>query len=136
MAEVSVRISGRPYQILCDDGQEDRVAMLAGRIDAEATALARAGGMVTEARLLLMSALILADKLDEAETALAAAPPPNIGPDTEGLEAALGEIDHAAQRIVELTFVKGGVDDEDDGSGLSRAERRALRRGRRDTAEE
>ncbi|MEX2520597.1 MAG: cell division protein ZapA [Paracoccaceae bacterium] len=136
MGEVSVRISGRPYQILCDDGEEARVAMLAARIDAEASALARAGGMVTETRLLLMSALILADKLDEAETALAAAPPPHAGPALEEVEETIEEINGAARRIVALTLVEGGAGEDDDGSGPSRADRQAVRGARRDAAED
>lgn len=69
MAEVSVNISGRSYRIGCDSGQEERVKSLAARIDAEAKALSAGGGQITESRLLLMSALMLADKLDEAEAA-------------------------------------------------------------------
>lgn len=86
MSEVTVRIAGRAYPIICDDGQEPRVAALANRIDAEATALSGAGGGVGEARLLLMSALMLADRLDEAEEALAAARA-NAGGGEEGAAA-------------------------------------------------
>lgn len=74
MAEVTVSIGGRNYPIRCDDGQEERVRALAARINAEAKAFE--GAAISEARLLMMSALMIADKLDEAETAAAAAPPP------------------------------------------------------------
>lgn len=67
MAEVAVRIAGRHYRVGCDDGQEDHVRALAARIDAEATRVQRTSGTVPEARLLVMSALLLADRLAEAE---------------------------------------------------------------------
>ncbi|MFV0473118.1 MAG: cell division protein ZapA [Pikeienuella sp.] len=102
MAEVTIRISGRPYQILCDDGEEARVSALARRIDEEAKALAAAGGQVTEARLLLMSALMLADKLDEAEQALSAAPPEASFADMSETEARAA-IDAAAARLEALS---------------------------------
>lgn len=102
MAEVSVRISGRAYTIICDDGQEQRVSALAKRIDHEASALAAGGGQVTEARLLLMSALMLADRLDEAETALKEAPSPEDLFARMGAEEAQAMIEAAAARLEAL----------------------------------
>lgn len=88
MAEVSVSIGGRRYAVVCDDGQEERLASLAARIDAEAQAFAAAGATISEARLLLMSALMVADKLDEAEATMAAAPPAQpVQPQTAPAEA-------------------------------------------------
>lgn len=103
MAEVTVKISGRSYQILCDDGEEARVAALGRRIDDEAKALAGAGGQVTEARLLLMSALMLADKLDEAEEALKSAPPPGALFSEMDEAEARAAIDAAAARLEALS---------------------------------
>ncbi|WP_340108739.1 cell division protein ZapA [Pikeienuella sp. HZG-20] len=102
MAEVSIRISGRAYQIVCDDGQEARVAALAQRIDDEATALAASGGRITEARLLLMSALMLADKLDETEAALRDAPPPETALSEMDAAEVQATIDAAAARLEAL----------------------------------
>ncbi|QIE54830.1 cell division protein ZapA [Pikeienuella piscinae] len=110
MAEVSVRISGRDYLIVCDDGQEARVAALARRIDEEATALAAGGGQITEARLLLMSALMLADKLDEAEQALESAPPPEMAFSAMDETEARAAIDAAAARLEALSA--GGASED------------------------
>lgn len=113
MAEVSVRISGRAYQILCDDGQEARVVALAQRIDDEAAALAAAGGQITESRLLLMSALMLADKLDETEAALNAAPSPDAVISEMDAAEAQAAIDAAAARLEALRAAhpnEGGSD--------------------------
>lgn len=115
MAEVSIRISGRAYQIVCDDGQEARVAALAQRIDDEAAALAAAGGQITEARLLLMSALMLADKLDETEAALKAAPPPDAMFSEMDAAEAQAAIDAAATRLEALRAA--GRDAPDGGAG-------------------
>ena len=70
MPEVDIKVAGRTYRVGCGDGEEARVAELGSRIDSEATALAKQMGQVTEGRLLLMSALMLADKLTDTETAL------------------------------------------------------------------
>ena len=69
MAEVSITVAGRSYALVCDPGEEARLADVARRVDREAQALMSGGGQLSEARLLLMTALMLADKLDEAEAA-------------------------------------------------------------------
>lgn len=66
-------IAGRAYALACADGEEERLEALAGRIDDEARRLSRGAAQISEARLLLMSALMIADKLDETETAMTAA---------------------------------------------------------------
>ena len=80
MGEVTISVGGRAYQVICEDGEEDRLTAIAARVDKEASVFGNAGPTMTEARLLLMSSLLLADKLDDAEKAVAAAanaaPPP------------------------------------------------------------
>ena len=70
MPEVNIQVAGRSYRIGCGEGEEERVAELGARIDTEASALASQMGQVSEGRLMLMAALMLADKLTETETAL------------------------------------------------------------------
>lgn len=65
MAQVTVNINGRNFDIACDDGQEQRVAALAREIDRRVAELARSVGQVGENRLLLMAGLIVADELSE-----------------------------------------------------------------------
>ncbi|MEO0360502.1 MAG: cell division protein ZapA [Pseudomonadota bacterium] len=83
MADVTVLIAGRSYKLACADGEEPRLEALAARIDDEARKLSRGAAQIAEARLMLMAALMVADKLDEAETALADAPPPAPPPPPE-----------------------------------------------------
>ncbi|SEA16494.1 cell division protein ZapA [Rubrimonas cliftonensis] len=86
MATLDVSVGGRSYQLACEDGQEKRLAELARVVDAELRALAAQIGAVGEARLLLMAALVLADRLSDAETA--AAPE-----DFSGIDAATARLE-------------------------------------------
>ncbi len=91
MAKVDVSVGGRSYQLACDDGQERHLAALAATVDAEVRALSRSMGAAGEARLLLMAALLIADKLQESQKGGAAAPA-----DTAAIEAALGRLEKLA----------------------------------------
>jgi cell division protein ZapA len=66
MAQVTIEISGRPYELACRDGEEERLQLLGRLVDAKAADVARAIGKASEARELLLTALLLADELDEA----------------------------------------------------------------------
>lgn len=72
MGDVSITVAGRGYRLACDDGQEARLSVLAKRLDAEARAIAARGAAVDEPRLLVMAAIMIADRLFDAEAALAA----------------------------------------------------------------
>ena len=67
MAEVTVEVGGRSYRLACENGEEPHLTALCARIDAEARRLARSMGQMPEGRLMLMSALMIADKLPDAE---------------------------------------------------------------------
>jgi cell division protein ZapA len=64
-ATVSISIVGRPYDIACDEGQEETIRTLAAEVDRRALELLRSVGPVSDARLLVMVALLLADELGE-----------------------------------------------------------------------
>jgi cell division protein ZapA len=72
MAQVEVEVGGRRYEVGCRDGEEDRLRMLARLVDGRASDVARAIGRGNEARELLMTALLLADELDESRNAVVA----------------------------------------------------------------
>lgn len=65
MGQVIVSIGGRNYPLSCRDGDEGRIAELANGIAAKAEGLTRSLGGMSEPRLLLMSALMIADELHE-----------------------------------------------------------------------
>jgi cell division protein ZapA len=66
MAQVSVRINGRHYQVACEDGQEAHLQKLAAYIDERVSELVRDVGQVGDARLVVMAALLIADELADA----------------------------------------------------------------------
>ncbi len=66
MAQVTIEINGYAYTIGCDEGEEERVAALGAFLDRRARALAGQVGNPGEARLLAMTALLLADDLHNA----------------------------------------------------------------------
>lgn len=68
MGEVAVTVGGRRYPVTCDDGQEEHVAALAAYVDRKARALAAAVGEVGEARLLVMTSLVVADEMAALES--------------------------------------------------------------------
>ena len=63
MAQVVVEIGGRNYPLACRDGDEAHLTELAAGIATKADGLTRSLGVMSEARLLLMAALMVADEL-------------------------------------------------------------------------
>lgn len=70
MATVTVEINGRPYNVGCADGQEDRVRALARQFDDNVRQVAQDVGHVGDIRLFLMAALLVADELSDIRTQL------------------------------------------------------------------
>jgi cell division protein ZapA len=65
MAQVSITINNRKYQVACDDGQEAHLTRLGIYVDKRLNELIAAVGQVGEARLLVMVSLLLADELSD-----------------------------------------------------------------------
>jgi cell division protein ZapA len=79
MPLVNVLVNGRAYTVACDEGEEEHVRELGQFVDKRVRELSGSVGQVGDARLLLMSALVIADdladalaKLHETENELAA----------------------------------------------------------------
>ena len=70
MGEIAITIGGRRYPISCDDGQEEHAARLAAYVDKRARELSNAVGRVSEAKLLVMTSLVIADELTDARDEL------------------------------------------------------------------
>lgn len=66
MAQVTVSIGGRAYQVACDPGQEQRIRDLGAYIDGKVAAFAGQFAQAGEARLLVLAALLVADELSDA----------------------------------------------------------------------
>ncbi len=67
MPEVTVDVAGRSYRLGCGPDEEEHLTGLATKLDSEARGLLRQFGQMSEGRLLLMTALMIADRLAEAE---------------------------------------------------------------------
>jgi len=62
MPEVTIEIGGRQFEVACQDGEEHYLRSAEKLLDAEASELLEQIGRMPEPRMLLMSALMLADK--------------------------------------------------------------------------
>lgn len=103
MAQIMVSINERSYRIACADGQEARLYQLASLIDDRARRLAKELPMVDEARLLLMTNLMIADELVQATHNPTVNPPDDyIAPAAEEqLVISLGESAERLSGLVE-----------------------------------
>lgn len=66
MRDVEITINRRPFRIACEEDQETRLRALAKYVDHEVQGLTEQFGQIGDDRLLVMVALLLADRLDEA----------------------------------------------------------------------
>ncbi len=64
---VTVSINGTDYPMACAPGEEEKVASLGRRIDEISQSIAQSSGSIGESRLLVMTALIITDKMVELE---------------------------------------------------------------------
>lgn len=81
MPELDISIGGRTFLVACQPGEEHFLRSAAAMLDTEAQVLVGQMGRMTDARLLLMAGLMLADKtaaledeLREQKVKLAATP--------------------------------------------------------------
>ncbi len=70
MSDLQIQIGGRSFLVACQPGEEQFLLTAAAMLDAEAQPLVAQMGRLPEARMLLMSALMLADKTASYEDEL------------------------------------------------------------------
>ncbi len=110
MAEVSVTINGREYQVACDDGQEEQLQKLSRFVDKKVADLAGSLGQIGDARLLVMASLLVADELSDAYRQLETLEAGNDGEASGPAETAMGAtLDACAQRIEDIATRLEGV---------------------------
>ena len=78
MAQATLTVGGRRYDLACRAGAEARFEALGRIVDAKAQIAAQSVGGVNEARQLLLAALLLADELQGATEKAALAEAPSI----------------------------------------------------------
>lgn len=103
MAQVSITLRGRSYQIACDDGQEAHLSRLGRYLDERATQLLQSTGPVSDSMLLVMVSLLIADELSDAAGELETLRQKGKGDARiEAEDAVVEAIDSLATRIVGL----------------------------------
>lgn len=65
MAQLTVTINARRYNIACQDGQEDHLQNLAAMVNKRLETFGKNGASMSEAQLLVMGSLVMADELCE-----------------------------------------------------------------------
>ncbi len=104
MAQVTVTINGRDYQVACDDGQEAHLVRLGSYVDNRIGELTAAVGQVGDARLLVMVSLLLADELSDVYSELDVARAADAGASAmlRADETLGANIEDLAQRIEDI----------------------------------
>jgi cell division protein ZapA len=104
MSNVTLTIGGRPYTVSASDGEESHIEML-GRMVAERAARG-AGPGISETRMLLFAALMLADELHDLHRQMP--PPQDAVPEappqtpTQPAEEVIARIELLAARVEKL----------------------------------
>ncbi len=101
MADVRLLIAGREYIVTCKDGEEQRLQSLGAMVDEKAREAGGPSGGLNESRLLLFSALLLADKLHDGAPAGSAAAAPSAGP---AIDQAAETLERLADRLESLAL--------------------------------
>jgi cell division protein ZapA len=70
MSQVTVTINGRNFRLVCEDGQQEHLAGLAGELDRRIGGLRTRFGEIGDTRLTIMAALMIADELSESSSRL------------------------------------------------------------------
>lgn len=71
MATVAVTIAGRTYRMACGEGEEGHLQDLARHVDQTLGTLRKGFGEVGDTRLVIMTAITVADELSEAKRRVA-----------------------------------------------------------------
>lgn len=104
MAEVTLTIGGYHYQLACRDGEEAHLARLGGIVDKKVSEARAAVGNASEVRQLLLSALLFADEMLDAQQGTVPHPPPSPAPspDPALLEAMADRAEAIASKLEKL----------------------------------
>jgi cell division protein ZapA len=96
LPQVNVSIGGRSYRLACNEGEEPHLEALAREVDAKFVAMHKAFGEIGDQRLIVMTALMIADETSEARKRIA---------ELEAETERLAERERAARREAEIQAV-------------------------------
>ena len=69
MTELEISIGGRTFSVACDNEEQEKVKEAAALISEEADSIQNQLGRLPESKMLLLSALMIADRLADVESA-------------------------------------------------------------------
>jgi cell division protein ZapA len=102
MADVRLLIAGREYIVTCKNGEEPRLQTLGNMVDEMAREAGGTSGGLNESRLLLFSALLLADKLHDSKNGSVNGASPTQAADDPAFNQAVVALEKLAGRIESL----------------------------------
>lgn len=99
MAEVTLTVNNRSFDLACPDGDEARLQNLAAYVDERLHAIMESGVVRKESDLMALTAIVLADELFDAQNAVSNDNPQSTEDFSEKLSAELQkqEAQYAAQ---------------------------------------
>ena len=101
MGQVTLSIGGRSFAVSCADGEEEHIRALARSID-EAARQSGDPSTMTESRMLLFGALVLADRLQESSASTADDRGSfNMASSNEGMRVALDRLAERAEKLAD-----------------------------------
>jgi cell division protein ZapA len=65
LAQVTIKLNGYSYTVGCEDGQEAHLTAMADQVESRIESIKKLGGSSGEARLLVLTALLLADEIHD-----------------------------------------------------------------------
>ena len=65
MAQVTIKLNGYSYTVGCEDGQEQHLMAMAAQVENRIESIKALGGSSGEARVLVLTALLMADELHD-----------------------------------------------------------------------
>jgi len=104
MPEETIEIGGKNFEVACQVGEEDYLHSAARMLDAEARTLISQIGRLPEARMLLMSGLMLADKTAGAEDRVRA-----LETELAGAQAEIARLKATPRERIEVPAVPAAV---------------------------
>jgi cell division protein ZapA len=65
LAQVTIKLNGYSYTVGCEDGQEQHLMAMAAQVENRIESIKALGGSSGEARVLVLTALLMADELHD-----------------------------------------------------------------------
>ena len=104
MARVEISINHRKYPVVCDDGQEGRVQELAAFVDSRAQQIATAAPGSSDAIIMALTTLMVADELFEQRRQAGGKPvaTPSPAANDDLMDQAVEAVDYLTRRVAAI----------------------------------